>query len=128
MQAQQAPVSVQAYFSNKRSSSYDDPVGVAGTNTMIFNDYGKCGARGIKSWEKARFENYDQRAKQQKFYDEQRQLQQLKRKQEYEATKHIREAALKTQHEEEERARKLFEQKSDRIVVDYINEDANDAW
>ena len=127
MQAQQAPVSVQAYFNAKRVTR-DDTVGVSGTNTMIFNDYGKAGARGIKSWEKARYENYDQRAKQQQYYDNQRMLQQMKRKQEYEATKHIRDAQLKKEQEEIERARKQFEQNNDRIKVEYVNEEANDAW
>ena len=127
MQAQQAPVSVQAYFNTKRTSR-EDAIGVAGTNTMIFNDYGKAGARGIKSWQKARFENYDQRAKQQQYFEEQRKLEQWKRQREYEATKDVRDALLQKQKEEEERALKLFEQNTDRIKVEYINEESNDAW
>ena len=71
MQAQQPTMSAQAYFNTKKASR-DDSVGVAGTNTMIFDDYGKAGSRGIKSWQKARFENYDQRLKKQLYYEEQR--------------------------------------------------------
>jgi len=79
MQAQQPTMSVQAYFNTKKASR-DDSVGVAGTNTMIFDDYGKAGSRGIKSWQKARFENYDQRLKKQLYYEEQRKLEQWKKK------------------------------------------------
>ena len=129
MQAQQPTMSVQAYFNTKKASR-DDSVGVAGTNTMIFDDYGKAGSRGIKSWQKARFENYDQRLKKQLYYEEQRKLEQWKKKLEYEATKHILDTLFQKQQEEDEKARKLFEQNinNDRIKVEFINQETNDAW
>ena len=129
MQAQQPTMSVQAYFNTKKASR-DDSVGVAGTNTMIFDDYGKAGSRGIKSWQKARFENYDQRLKKQLYYEEQRKLEQWKKKREYEATKHILDTLFQKQQEEDEKARKLFEQNinNDRIKVEFINQETNDAW
>jgi hypothetical protein len=132
MQAQQSPVTVQAYFQSKRSSDRNTTIGVEGTNTMIFNDYGKAGARGIRAWEKAKFENYDQRAKQQQFYDQQRQLQQWKRRQEYEATKSVREEEERQQREKlaREQAKLREIEKLNRIVVDtsIMSEECNDAW
>jgi hypothetical protein len=130
MAAMQKTVSVQAYFNNKKSDSWDKPVGIADCNSMVFDNYGRAGNRGISSWQRAKFENWDQRAKQQKFYEDKRKLEQLKRKQEYEATKEIREAAVRKQQEERERELRMMKEieSQNRIVVDTFVEDCNDAW
>jgi hypothetical protein len=122
--------SMQAYFNNKKVGR-DDTIAIEGTNSMTFNDYGKQGSRGIKSWEKARYENWDKKAKQQKFYDEQRQLQQIKNRQFYEAEKAAREQELRRKEEEEERIMNYMKEveKMNRVVVHHSDdEECNDAW
>ena len=132
MQSQCAPVSVQAYYHAKRQNEYNTPITVANSTSMVFNDYGKAGARGIRSWQKAKFDNYDQRAKQDKYYEDQRKLNQLKRRQEYEATKSVRDELEKQQREKEkiERQRICEIQNLNRVVIDssMLSKECNDAW
>lgn len=132
MQAQQAPVTVQAYFNSKRTSDRDTPIAIVDSNCMVFNDYGKAGARGIRSWQRAKFDNYDQRAKQQKYYDDQRKLEQWKRRCEYEATKSVREELERQERDKQERERKHIREieELNRVKVDtnVISEECNDAW
>lgn len=134
MQAQQAPVTVQAYLQQKKLSASNNPIGVEGTDSMIFDDYGKCKGRGISAWQKARFEHYDQKMRQMKYFEEQKQLQKLKNQKYVEMAKEAENARKQKQLEEEAAIAKAMRdaEKMNRVVVEHTNVDLDaeptDAW
>ena len=103
MQAQIAPVmTVQKYLTVKRENSRSSPVTSASCetgNTMVFDDTDGKHARGVRSWQVAKFNHWDQKERQNKFFESQRKLEQLKRKQHFEATRDVREAMEKKKQE-----------------------------
>ena len=131
MQTQQAPVSVQAFFNQKKANK-SDVIGIEGMNSMIFSGDVKCKGRGIRAWEKARFENYDQKMRQNKYYEDQRLIQKIKNQHFVDMAKEAEEARKKKQEDEDIKIQNYMKQleKIDRIVVEHIDveSESNDAW
>lgn len=131
MQAQ-APVSMHAYFNEKKASTAYEVMGIEGSNSMNFVDNeGKQRGRGIRQWEKARYENYDRKMKQEQFYDNQRKLQKYKNQSTVDAYKEAEKLRKEKEQQEAERMVKYMKEleKIDRVIVEPINqEECNDAW
>lgn len=134
MQAQQAPApaSMCSYFNERKVSNQSDMVHVEGTNTMIFNDYGKQRSRGIRKWEKVQYENYDRRARDAKFFEDKKKLEQLKNKKYVDSLKETinmqKQKALEDENKYNNYMKEL--QKMERVVVDIdpTQLEGNDAW
>lgn len=73
----QSQTNMQTFFSGLRKDAKDTSVGV-GDTMCIQTDFYK--ARGIRPWEKAKFENDIRRQRQQEFYENQRILERMRNK------------------------------------------------
>jgi hypothetical protein len=134
MEVKAAPVTVQKYLTEKRANARDAPVTSASCETgctMVYDDtYGKH-SRGVRAWQEAKFNHWEQRERQNKFFESQRKLEQMKRKEQFEATRATREAMEKKKREEEAYNEKLWNQSQNErsnYVVDTSVESCNDAW
>ena len=62
--------STTVHFQEKRMGNKEQVVGIAFMDSMVF-DTGSATSRGIKPWEKARYENQQQRQRNQEFFQKQ---------------------------------------------------------
>lgn len=128
-----APVSMHDYFHQKKLS-VPDVIGIAGTCTMVFNHPVKCKGRGIRPWEKASYENYDRRKKQEKYFEDQRAIQKYKNQKTVDAYKEAQRLRKEREQKEKEEIIKYMneQEKMDRVVVEPVGEvdegECNDAW
>lgn len=124
------PLTIHQYNSMKREQN--DGVLISPVecgNTMIIDDTYRKHARGVRSWMKAKFDNWDQRAKQEKYYQEKEQLEKYKRKQYAQEQKALQEEQEKRRREENERMEKMWKTETARVIVDTeIETEGNDAW
>ena len=106
------------YFSAKRYGTKEQVIGIIGMDSMGF-DTSYANSRGIKSWEKARYENEQQRLRNQAFFQKQKK-----------PTVWVEDTAKKLQKEREEKERREIEQRrwdAEHPLDGYVPS-GNDAW
>jgi hypothetical protein len=110
--------STTAYFQEKRLDNKEQVVGIAFMDSMVF-DTGYATSRGIKPWEKARYENQQQRLRNQEFFQKQQKK-----------NTWVDDTEKKTKQEREEKERKVIAQRlwdAEHPFEGFVPS-GNDAW
>lgn len=117
---------IYSYFHEKRFEDQNQVIG-CGSDLLIQNRFEK--PRGIRPWERAKFENDIRRARQDEFYRNQKLVQQHKNKHFIEAKKAEKEAMEKMKKDEEEKQARITEQMREiNRQSGFVETSGNDAW